>query len=481
MIDLECDADDRVAAIETRLTKVLGDARMPAGTIVSHALGQVLREEIRHQGRDAAVVAWTMLDDEEIAALAQAIVRFFSRESSANYSLPAGTVMMECVTGCAFIDGKIFGFDVDRPGMLPEDDLPTRVGGSNFALLQLIDELSRDQPWRAVGAPTLVTRYHQLHPDDRLQFSPSGTAAGAVLICDQNYTSWGEYFCAFSPDWVRECAEGIVGEMRSFWTRREQIAPRVREAKRAAVDIASQHHELRFHAVTIDPKDWGHGVNDRMAVEFATWDDAFRPGIAAYDIPGKVPVRRALGTDPLDRAFKAAAVHALGADGWIGGLARTAASAAEAQGTHPLHDLATAHETFATIDTPSGPVDLRFHWCAGEIRVSTRFERKLEISDGDIVTLGQVLPETILDSMPGRPLHAVFDQPFRCDAEITSVRNFFRGVAVTLRPDLWLVDCSTGRAIPPPSDETILDDQAERRWHSGRNDHGRSPDPLRSI
>ena len=461
MNDQECFDDDGLAAIETRLTEVLRDERMPAGTLVSHALGQVLREEIRHQGRDVAVKAWTMLDDAAITALAKVIVRFFSRKSSADYSLPAGTVMMECMTGCAFIDGEIFGFDVDRPGLLPVDDLPARVGGSNFdLLLSLIDELSRDRPWRAVGEPSLVTRHHQVHPDDRLQFPPFGPAAGAVLVCDQNYTSFGEYFCAFSPEWVRECAEDIVGEMRSLWTRSEEIAPRVREAERAAMDSASQHHDLRFHAVTIDLRNWGHGVADRLAVEFVTWDDAFRPGITVYDIPKMVPVRTALGTAPLDHAFNAAAVHALGADGWIGGLARTAASAAEAQGANPLHDLANAHETFATIDSPSGPVELRFHWRAGEIRVSTRGGRKLEISDGDIVILGLTLPETIIASLPGRPLHAVFDQPFRCDAEIAAISNFVRGVSVTLQPDLWLVDCVAGRAMPPPPPTaTIRDDR----------------------
>lgn len=439
---------DHGRAIRTRLTAAAGDALMPTGTPVAHTLHDLFLAEVRQQGSDAAERAWMALDATAILEVGRAFQKIAWQPNSADYHLPAGTVVAGCMVGCAFVDWEEFGFDVDRPGLHGILDLPSRPGGSNLALLlRYIDELSRNLACRAIGMPTLVDRHSGRHPDHRLQFPPLVEAGGVILQRNVDFTSWGSFFCAFSDVMVRELAEEIVEDMRELWHRASSFMTQIRVARAAAEVAASRLSEVRVHAVTLELSPQLRN-GDQVAIEFDAWDHAFRRGLVVQGFSSRHGRAKSFDCGPLDRATEVEALHALGADGRIGGIARAIVDAAPQGATAVLIELAEQFETFVTLATSTRPLHLRLHWRDGEVIAETRGGNGIDVSDKRVTLHRRTIPESVIDNLPGGPLRAVFDQPFTCGSSIALIENQDGNVVVTTDPDLWLVNCRTGRMWP---------------------------------
>lgn len=429
------------ASVRMRLNEVLGDQRMQTATRVAQILYELFLAEARQQGYDSAERAWMGMDVRVIEELGREFAARICQPNGCKYILPAGTEMIVCMFGCAMIGFEELGIDVDRPGLHDIGDLPTRPGGSNLArLLRHLDDLTRDLPCRAIGMPTLVDRFTGCYPEHHLQFPAFAPAEGAVLQRDMNFASWGDFFCAYTPGMIDKVAEAIVDDMQRLWTHGPFFAPRIRSAREAATRIAVTARGVRVHAVTLDVGNKTR-PGDFVAVEFEAWDHALRRGLVVQ----KISSHRYEKSDLDAAALDLAAVHALGADGRISVLARAIANAAPQGLTAVLADLAEHSETFVTLATRTRPLPLRLYWQHGEIGAATVGGHKIEVSPGSVTLHRETQPETIIVSLPGKPVSVVFDQPFQCAARISRVENKDGNLIVTPEPDPWLVNCRTGR------------------------------------
>jgi hypothetical protein len=235
--------------------------------------------------------------------------------------------------------------------------------------------------------------------------------------------------------------------MVRLWAAPHAYAGQVRSARAAAILLASGLRDVAVHAVTIDISNQLHR-GDRLAVEFEAWDHAFRRGLVVQELDTSRRTSFDFDTDALGRAAEVAVVHALGADGRIDVLARAVVEAAPQGAAAVLADLADGFEAFVTLPTSTIPLPLRLHWGHGEIRAETRGSHGIEVSRRSVTIRGRTLPEALVVSLAGRPLHSLFDQPFRSDAPIASIANEGGDIVVSPRTDLWLVDCRTGRMWP---------------------------------
>jgi hypothetical protein len=223
-----------------RINRVFGDSRIVGDARFADAVYVVCLSEVREQGWNVAEPTWVSLD-----AL--------------------------CI-------------DRDRPGLNDIIDMPHRPGGSNLAhLLQYVDELSRDQPFRAIGTPTLVERFNGGHPDDLFQFPPLASAAEVIPQREMDFTFWCEFFCAFSDDTIRNLAEDIIDDMRLLWVNAEHYAPGIEALRDAANRVVHNLREVEIHAVTIDISNQ-RSDGDRYFIEFDAWDDAFRTGLVVQEV-----------------------------------------------------------------------------------------------------------------------------------------------------------------------------------------------------
>ena len=436
------------AVMRARLDSILGDARMPAGSLVAHILHDLFRSEVRQQGDDVAERAWKGLDASAVKELGREFAERISRPNGRDYMLPAGTVMTVGLFGCAFVGREELGLDVDRPGLHYERELPTRPGGSNLArLLHRVDELTQELPCRAIGMPTLVERCSGDHPEHHLQFPAFAPAGGVVLQRAMNYASWGEVFSAFTHTMIDQLAEDVVKDTQRLWIDGRSLAPNICSTRKTATGIASKARGVRVHAVTLDLSNQTSG-GVRFAVEFEGWNHAFRRGVVVQEISARPGDNSELNAIALDLADKVAAVRLLGADGRIDVLARAIANAAPQGAAAVLANLAADFETFVTLPTRTGPVHLRLYWRHGEIGAKTWGGHKIEISRDTVKFRDETQPETLKISLQGRPLYAVFDEPFRCDARIARVENRCGNLVITPEPDPWMVDCRAGRMWP---------------------------------
>jgi hypothetical protein len=359
------------------------------------------------------------------------------------------------VTGCVAIGWDTLCIDCDRPGLNDISDMPYRPGGSNLSrLLQYVDELSRDQPFRAIGIPTLVDRFNGRHPDCLFQFPPFASAAEVILQREMDFTFWCEFFCAFSDDTIRNLAEDIIDDMRLLWVNAEHYAPCIEELRDAANRVVRNLREVEIHAVTIDISNQRSG-GDRYFVEFDAWDDAFRRGLIVQEVETCRELESSFVENKFDenafdiavlgRAGKVEEVHASGADGRIGGLARAIVDAAPQGACAVLTDLADNFETFVTLSAGAHELYLRLYWQDGEIFAENRDSHQVKICNYILTLSDYALPDTVLVSLRGQPLHVVFDYPFRCQSRIDCIQDRHRKIVITVEPDRWLVQCRTGR------------------------------------
>jgi hypothetical protein len=291
------------AQMRRKMDRVFGDSRILGDARFADAVHDVFLSEVREQGWNVAEPAWASLDAAAIRKIGKELERLVSPRAGAAYTLPAGTVAIAPVTGCVAIGWDTLCIDRDRPGLNDIFDMPHRPGGSNLAhLLQYVDELSRDQPFRAMGMPSLVDRFNGGHPDDLFQFPPLASVAEVILQREMDFTLWCEFFCAFSDDTIRNLAEDIIDDMRLMWVNAEHYAPSIEALRDAANRVVRNLREVEIRAVTIDISNQRSG-GDRYVIEFDAWDDAFRRGLVVQE----VETRRELESSLVESKFDASA------------------------------------------------------------------------------------------------------------------------------------------------------------------------------
>jgi len=252
-------------------------------------------------------------------------------------------------------------------------------------------------------------------------------------------------------------ATTIVEDMTAVWTDGQRLAEQVRAARRKGYSIAAAFKEINFHAVTIDTSPY-RPPGGHLSIELETWDHAFRRGIVSQSCSiqdGSISMLYGSGTERnagwLDRSGAVAQVRALGADGWIGGLARAVLAAVPGGPAAVLRQLASSYEAVVTLKTDNASYQLRLHWTDGEICVSMRANGIMVITSGRVTLRDMTMPESLLLSLPGRPFYQIFDAPFRCESPITHIENVSSNLVITPEPDRWLVNCRTSRFWPAPA------------------------------
>lgn len=451
--NIERESERRGTALRAWLDTALGNMRLPTGTLAAHALHDLFLSEARQQGWDAAEAAWLAFDAQGLAAVVRELEHMVWKGHHKDYTLPAGTVMMECMSGSAMIGYETLGFDIDRPGLHDIYYVSSRPAGSNLALLmRLIDGKSTGLPCRAIGLPTLVERFVGPHLEHHLQFPPYAPAGGVTLQREMNFCSWGELFCAFTEDRIHALAESVLFDMNAFFTRSHSFEPRAGAARLKANRIAMRLADVRVHAVTMDISNQT-SRGDVLAVEFKAWDHAFRRGVVVQMISEPMGWEVALDARKLDRRAAVATVGALGADGWIRGIARAILAAAPRGAAAVLGELADGFETFVTLSTRTRPLLLRLYWRHGEIKVATVSGYGVDVTDRSVTLRDRVIPESLITILPGRPVQSVFDAPFRCGTPIASIENKDGNVIVKPQADPWLVNCRSGHTWPENANE----------------------------
>lgn len=441
--------DELAAAVRNQLDAVLGERRLYTGTLVAHGLSDIFSAEVRQQGWDPAWDAWRALDDLAILALGDQLGELLTRHGEVRCKLPAGTGAMGFLLGSAYVGTEVLVLDVDRPGLHALFDIPKRPGGANLAfLLETIDALSRDRPCRGVGMPTLVERFDE-HPLHLLQFPPFAHACDVVL--QRSLIDATAAFCSLSTRKVLDLAEDIVVDMRDLWNNGRAIAPRVVMARDAARHLVAHFPDVRVHAVTVELHHQRFQERLAVGVEFETLDHALRRGIAVQHVDADDEPGNVLSAAAVDRSVRAAAVHALGADGWIEGVARAVVDAAPQGPAAVLADLGDRLEVSVVLPTGTGPLRIRLRWWHGAVRAATEDSHDLSILHSMLWLRTSGLPHTLIGGLAGRPLHAALDGPFRCASPIASAVFADGLLTLDVRPDLWLVDCAAGRMWPDPT------------------------------
>lgn len=440
-----------------RIHAALAGAEAPNGVPLADVLYDLYRYEMGEQGSENSQGAWSAVSDADLNSLGATLVKVLEGQGQATLgrvTLPGGTEIQPLLYGYVLVGSDYFGLDVDRPGLVPGDELSWRIGGSNLRLLIALTVGMLDQlPYRPFGAPHLVERFDGSYVRELIQFPPLEWAGGAVIEQEMDFGSCGELFCAYSRADVAILAEGLVQDLRTLWNKRNQFRRRVQSFRNQAQRTVRRLRQVSLHAVAIQLSRQGFALKEpTFTVEFAAWDHSFRRGIVRQKI-GDGNTTIPLNVSELDRADEIVRLRSVGADGQIDPLAREVARAAPQGLSKVLSDLATNFET--SVEIPGGQFGFRFRlfWRDGTIRARSDHSivEKLQIYS-DLVQIREwLLPETVAAGLVGRPLSAVFDHPFSCDTRIRAITYHYADVNIELEPDIQLVNCREARIWAEPS------------------------------
>ncbi|MBB5697141.1 hypothetical protein [Sphingomonas yantingensis] len=229
---------------------------------------------------DVAARAWLALDREAVEEVSRQLEKL-SRKSGPDFALPARVDMM-AVLGTVIVGAEYLGFDIDRPGLHVEDELPSNIYGSNLALLlSSIERISADLPYHALGRPVIVECFRGDRPNEQLQFPPFDGAAGAVLARDMDLIAGGEYFCSFTPDDVTKLAHSIVDDMRLFWNNSRRLAPEIEQVLAIGNRTVGHLRDVNVHAAIVEYNGGRSSKGYAVSIESAGWEHCFRRGLMA--------------------------------------------------------------------------------------------------------------------------------------------------------------------------------------------------------
>ena len=427
-----------------RVQELCGNIDIGNGTSVADAIVSALEIDLRISGRKDGAAVWNALTDREIADLAFHMTWTYERQDE-RFTLPLGTVVRSGEIGDVKIGGESWLLDAAKPGLHPMETMRRDAHGPNFELLCAhIARLTRNLACRRLGLPSPVlvvdrVDHHLLH------FGPCSEAGDVVLQRRANGTE-APRFPAASPGQILEFAESIVADMRAFWKRRKAIAARSNVA-RGLADAAAAKYGAEVQLVAVDLSNQRESERIDMSVHYLAIDEAMRVGPVLGLMPDRGHVTADHYRPPAGvclRPDELAELRELGADGRIDDMAVAVATAAPGGVAAVFAQLATAYSMTFEIPTDATPMFATLYWRDGTIEADVSIAEKLDCYGTSLDILGNDLPDTIKNSLPGRTVACVAELPFACSCEIRSVQDLDGGFRLDLKIGTSLVNLSSG-------------------------------------
>lgn len=435
-----------VAAINTRLESLLEGECVGNGTPLAAAVTAALDMDRRRA--PATAVDAIIYSDEQLIELAAAI--WVTLESAhSKTTLPFGTVLETRHLGEILLGGELWTLDAGRPGLHPAFTARKGAHGPNLELLHHhISRLTQKLACRRLGLPQPLVIYGN---DERhlLHFAPCVEAGGAVLQCWANGTS-ATLFCGAFPEQIEEIAKSIVKDMRSFWSRRRDIAKQSAEVRIIAENFVAQQ-EARVDAIVIEMGCQSDKEDLDFEVNYFAIDVALRPGLVSNFIPAwrRVAFMRGHHFGPIldvnSRYKQLEHFRRHGADGRITELA-AAILASGIVDPEPIRSkLLEAHDVAVEIPGRGTSMFVAFYWVDGAIYAEICKHGTMNWNRDVLEIYGVDVPETKLVAMNGRPLSDLLGLPFGGDIIVDRVERGRDGLFVHVVESFLMVDLSSGR------------------------------------
>lgn len=424
------------------------------GTPVADALATALQLDLRlsGRGRTDGMAVLDALTDVQIFEFA-AYLSWTIAHENAKLELPLGTVLQTGKPGDIRIGEETWVLDAGRPGLHPMETTRRDAHGPNLELLHTyIRRYTRGLACRHIGLPNAI---FIVDTDDRhlLQFPPFAKAGGVVLQRWGNGTD-APRFCGALPEQIRTFAKSIVSDMRVLWSRRIEIAACAAKIREHAEGVAAAHGASVLR-VAVDLQHQHDDDDFSMYVHFEAVDEAMRKGAVLDFYQGSDVadrwVRGPYGV--VARPADLPELRALGADGHIDDMAAAVASAAPGGTQAVLTQLASAYETTFELPTTDAPCYATLYWRDGTIKAEVTMEGRLDWCGDRLVLMNQLIPLTMVTSLPGRTVDAFAQLPFPCPLKVAEADINGLDLKLQLEVGEHLVNCRTGAIWADPNAE----------------------------
>ncbi|WP_086620150.1 hypothetical protein [Erythrobacter tepidarius] len=393
--------------------------------------------------------------DEDLVTIANGVLVTLKHPKTQT-KLPFGTVFETRELGEILIGGERWTLDAGRPGLHPVFTTRKDAHGPNLELLHRhITRLTRRLACRRLGLPqpVLICVNGERH---RLQFLPCAEAGGVVLQCSANGTD-APRFCGALPEQIKEFAESIVMEMRSFWKRRKDIAQQGAEV-RAIAEMCVAGKEATVDAIIIE-MGFASDVEDLdFHVHYLALDAALRPGLLPDFIPAwqRAQVMRGHSFGSpwgiSERYKELENLRSHGADGRITGLAAAVLASGKVDSELIRSKLAEAYEVAVEIPGSGTSMFVALYWVDGTIHAEVEKHGTLDWARDVLIIHGADVPEARLVTMNGRPLADLVELPLGGDMTVERVERIRDGLRLHIPENYLLVDLASGRTWECPSD-----------------------------
>ncbi|WP_242154014.1 hypothetical protein [Sphingomonas sp. BAUL-RG-20F-R05-02] len=423
---------------------------MGNGTSVADALSSALDLDLRISGRLDGAEVLNALREEEIDKLAAQLQVVFEVKHF-EFTLPLGTIVKSHAIGEVRFGGEAWALDAGRPGLHPAETMRRDAHGPNFDLLLAeIKRATRKLACRRLGfpQPVFIVDSEARH---LLQFPPCQEAGGVVLQLWANGTE-APRFAAASSAQIIEFAESVVADMRTFWKRRKAIAIRAKEV-RDLVDAVAVEHDAEIQLVAVDLSYQREDENIDMYVQYLAVDEAMRTGPVLDFLPCRDHITSEFYFGPFGvtrRPEDLAKLRSLGADGRIDDMAAAVATVAPGGAAAVFAKLATEYETTFEVPTGGAPMFVTLYWRDGTIKAEISMAGSLDWCRTELEILGHSLPETVIDTLPGRTVERIAELPFACPCKVERAESLTRGLRLRLQVGERLIHLSSGRIWDEP-------------------------------